>query len=411
MSDREIILGSLTKAARRLRTNRVLEDLGFTFSVFLLFPVALKIWDLFSPFRGKTLVIVLTLWGASLLLYSVHRFVEHQRHPLEQVAAQMDTKAALRDELKTAYWFIAHPRSSDWIDGQISRASKSIGRLNIDRLCPRVIPRTCYITGSLLVILIGLNFLPLPWNHNWIYLEAAPPQDNIDVADAIKRLNEIQKVLHDKVLDNATTDKKLQEAAESLQQGNPADTSAKINEVSEDLQSSADKLNNPESQDEKGAMEQAAQMLKQLSKQIMDQQLKPDGESQPGEGETIVKQVETEDTENTPAEVSQNGSSQPPGQDPSGKPGTGKPPEIPSIENLKVQLEQEQLTSQFDEELKPEDIEKASKQERSKLDYRNVPSDLRAAQKELLNQESIPYQYQQLIRNYFAAIQRPRKEK
>jgi hypothetical protein len=353
----------------------------------------------------------LGLWAAALALYCVVQFIQLKKNSLEDIAAQMDTKAALRDEIKTAYWFIAHPRASDWIDVQISRASKNISRLNIDRLWPRVVPRTCYITASLLAILIGLNFLPLPWNHNWIYLEAAAPQESIELADAIKRLNEIQKVLHDKVLDNATTDKKLQEAAESLQQGDPADTSAKINEVSDDLQSSAEKLNNPESHDEKSAMEQAAQMLKQLSKEIMDQQLKPDGESQPAEGETIVKQVETDDTENTAAEISQNGSSQPPGQDPSGKPGNSKPPEIPSIENLNVRLEQEQLTSQFDQEIKPEDIEKASKQERSKLDYRNVPSDLRAAQKELLNQESIPWGYRQLIRNYFAAIQRPRKEK
>ena len=49
----------------------------------------------------------------------------------------------------------------------------------------------------------------------------------------------------------------------------------------------------------------------------------------------------------------------------------------------------------------------ASKQERSKLDYRNVHSDLSPAQKDVLNQDKVPWELKGLIKNYFEAIRPP----
>ena len=78
---------------------------------------------------------------------------------------------------------------------------------------------------------------------------------------------------------------------------------------------------------------------------------------------------------------------------------------------LDVQLEQEKLTGQPDGGLpKPEKTEEASRQERSKLDYRNVPSDLSPAQKDLLNQDRLPWEYRQLIKQYFEAIRSQQKQ-
>ena len=62
------------------------------------------------------------------------------------------------------------------------------------------------------------------------------------------------------------------------------------------------------------------------------------------------------------------------------------------------------------EDKKPEDIEESSKMERSRLDYRNVKSDLSPAQKDLLNQDRIPWEYRPLIKDYFQAI-RPTAKK
>jgi len=75
-----------------------------------------------------------------------------------------------------------------------------------------------------------------------------------------------------------------------------------------------------------------------------------------------------------------------------------------------VKLQQEKLAGMEDKGAKPEDIEEASKQERSKLDYRNVKSELSPAQKDLLNQDQIPWEYRPLIKNYFQAIRPPVKK-
>ena len=46
----------------------------------------------------------------------------------------------------------------------------------------------------------------------------------------------------------------------------------------------------------------------------------------------------------------------------------------------------------------------ATRQERSSLDYRDIPSELTPAQQELLSRERIPREYQNVIRDYFRAI-------
>jgi hypothetical protein len=74
---------------------------------------------------------------------------------------------------------------------------------------------------------------------------------------------------------------------------------------------------------------------------------------------------------------------------------------------LEVQLEKEALKIDVDAPGSSEankDVEAAGERERSKLDYRNAPSDLTPAQKDLLSQDHIPWERRQLIKNYFQAV-------
>ena len=52
MSDKEIIIASLRRVERRIRTNRLFNELTFSAALFLAVPLVLKIWDLFEPLRG-----------------------------------------------------------------------------------------------------------------------------------------------------------------------------------------------------------------------------------------------------------------------------------------------------------------------------------------------------------------------
>ena len=105
----------------------------------------------------------------------------------------------------------------------------------------------------------------------------------------------------------------------------------------------------------------------------------------------------------------QPGSQEGSGQNPSGAKGGNAPREGAPTE-LEVLLQQQKLEGMQDKGTKPEDIEEASKQERSMLDYRNVQSELSPAQKDLLNQDRIPWEYRPLIKSYFQAIRPPAKK-
>jgi hypothetical protein len=487
MSDRETIIKSLGKIERRVRTNRLFRDLSVGFFLFLLFPLAFKIWDLLSPFRGTTVTVALLVWVSLLAVYSLTRIL--QIGTLEETAAQLDKKIGLCDELKTAYWFITHPRTSEWIDLQLRRASTRVSQLSIDRLYPRVIPPTSYLAAALFALIIGLNFLPLRSNHNWFYLQAAPAfsltdaeqallaqarqllertdqlnktdlaarieqimkdlqEGKIDPAEAIKELEEIQKLLDATNLDTAAIDKKLNElaqdskaseelkdAAEALQGENLEDAAAKMKEAAQELEAAADSLKN---QDQEAAAKalQGAVYLKELADKLQDQEFKEqaakdvqslaqslqnritnpqqaatEGEAKEsgqkdGETQSGLESADGDDTDGAPTEGS--GGAPPTVQD-SGRPRKDAAREGPPTEKLEVQLQQEQLTGQYDQEGNSEGIEQTSKQERSKLDYRNVPTQLSAAERDVLIQKQIPWEYRTLIKQYFAAIQ-PRKK-
>ncbi len=172
MADSEIIIRLLEKVERRLRTNRLFEELTSGLTFFLVFPVALKIWDLFFPLTAKPLAVLVGAWLISLAGYSAWRVL--QQGTLSQVAASIDKKAGLCDEIKTAFWFINNPRPSEWIDVLIQRAAKSMRGLDVNRLYPRSIPRTSYLAATMILVFVGLNFVPASSSHNWLTLQAAP---------------------------------------------------------------------------------------------------------------------------------------------------------------------------------------------------------------------------------------------
>ena len=53
-----------------------------------------------------------------------------------------------------------------------------------------------------------------------------------------------------------------------------------------------------------------------------------------------------------------------------------------------------------------ETIEEASQRERSKLDYKNVRSNLTPAQKDSLNQDPIPFEQRQFVKEFIESLQK-----
>jgi hypothetical protein len=176
-----------------------------------------KLLDFYFLFRGRTVVIFLGLWALATLAWIVAGL--RGKSPLNQVAGKIDSTAHLNDQLKTAYWFIQNPRESQWVDTLIRHAANGIGRLRLDALFPRSFPRTSYLAGGLLFLLVALNFIPLSLNYNWFALQAAPPFRLTD-AERKSLQNALELLERAKAAENAVLAEKIENLIEDLEQGN-----------------------------------------------------------------------------------------------------------------------------------------------------------------------------------------------
>src|SRR6185436_13790132 len=141
-----------------------------------------------------------------------------QKATLEQAAASIDKRAELKDELRTAFWFINNPRPSEWVDAQVRRAASHAQNLNLDVLYPRQIPKSSFISAAMILLFVSLNFVPLPWNHNWLALQAAPAFALSDKEAAI--LKQTEELLRKaEKLKQSDLAEKLEDIVQQLQEG------------------------------------------------------------------------------------------------------------------------------------------------------------------------------------------------
>lgn len=542
MSDQEIIVASLQRVEKRIRTNRLFNELTRGAIFFFSLPLLLKIWDLFEPLRGSTVSVLVGTWILLFGAYVLWR--SSQKGTLDQAAASLDGKAELRDELKTAFWFINNPRPSEWVDAQIHRAARTVQSVNLNTAYPRNIPRMSFVAMAIVLLFVVLNFVPLPWNHNWLAGQAAPAfalnekesailkqteellrkaeklkqsdlaqkledivqqlqEGKIDAQQASQMLDNIQSELEEGNLDAASINEGLEEMAKDLQQSSKTEpagnamqnkqlnlaadelrklaeklglnspeaskemqkslqqaaenTSPGLEDLAKMLKEAAENLKNDQQQGAQQALQNAAQQLDSIEQRIQSQDLKnmaskqiqslkdslqqrqqsggqrggqqqqastkgqgAQGQKpQPGQADANNQGQPQDGSEGEPSDQAsenngQSGAPIPGGNDgnglmPSGK-GGGDAPKEGAPTKLDVKLQQEKVAGMADGGEKPEDIEEISKQERSRLDYRNVKSDLSPAQKDLLNQDRIPWEYRPLIKSYFQAI-RPAAKK
>jgi len=280
-------------------------------------------------------------------------------------------------------------------------------------------------------------------NHNWLMLQAAPSDSTLgkltgdaplDREAILKALREVAEKLRESELLRETADdlangdiegaandlRKLAEEIGNATSDQIADFKAAMAaaaatqkdkaELEPALQEMTDTSETAEDTGIYEEMMQTAQALQELAEKLKT--AAQDGESyQTGKA---TDQTQTNETvqlsDSGPGELKQSNSTGPGG-------GSNAPPgglsELPtSLEaKLKLDVKLEAEAVQGFEANKPqpkdkdeEEVSQATKKERSKVDYRNVPSDLSPAQKDLLNQDHVPWEYRALIKGYFQAI-------
>jgi hypothetical protein len=437
MSDTEIILQLLRRVEWRVRANRLLRDFMLAASTALALIIALRVWDLFSPLKSTTFALFGTACAVVLAGYFVWRLRE--RSSLDQAAASIDLKAGLNDEIKTAFWFIRNPRASVWVDTQLHRAARKAVKIDVRRAYPGTIPSTFYMAAAMVLIFIALHFVVLPRRSDAVRVPEGIPQTAVNKTVDVKAINagldeiaeQLRKSEKLKAVAEALLERRLDDAAgelrrvsaelgsespESLQAMQESMRAAAGNQreglkpLTEDLTEAARALMNKNVAGTQEGLEDIAQDLEGLEEEIYAQESTLDqlakGNERRGEQDGHVAGAPIPDTRDFPQ-----ASSSPDGLGASGGKAEPGPRQGPPT-TLEVQLQEEGLKGLPTAGINRIDVEEASRQERSKLDYRNVASELTAAQKDVLNQEDMPWQYRPLIKTYFESIvQSPTKSK
>jgi hypothetical protein len=437
MSDREVIIQLLRNVEWRLRANRLLHETASGLTAILLFLVAIKVFNFWIPLPSWAFSSVLAV---SAIVFAVYVFVRSRnKAALEATAVSLDLKAGLNDEIKTALWFIKNPRSSEWVDWQIRRAAHKAAKIDAYRTFPTILPRSAYMAAAVAMVLVGLNLIALPGAS-----PAAPESArsrNASLADSLllQEINagldeiasELRKSERLAPVADALTDRRLADAANEFRKVG-AELSGESAQALEDIQASmeaaaarntrealqplaaglaeaAKALMNKDTASAQEGIEDIAQDLEDLDEEIYKQESPRDqlaaGNERRGEQDGHVPGAPIPDQRDFAQETSSSDGLGASGGNAEPGPRRGAPT------TLDVKLEQEAMQGLPDAGISRIEVEEASRRERSKLDYRESPSDLTAAQKDALIHDSLPWKYRPIIKNYFQTIQEPAQNK
>ena len=502
-TDRERVVRALTRVARRLRLARVTRDLLRGFTLSLAVPIAVSVLYRFIDMPDAVVLALLGIWLLGFGAYAVRALT--RPGTLGAAAASADRKAALHDELTTAYWFQRANESSDWIALQQHRAAGSADALDVDRLYVWSMPRRVRTTVGLLCLLIVLNLLPLSWTRGW--LQAGPPpvlalsqseqmmlseiermlseaavaqgtelspemrealaelrQGQLTQEQALAALEKLQAMLDgelDALLDsmaealesaNATlaealSDGDLQRVADQLRALVEQMTDAEreqlqaalreMAELAEDAGSDlAEDLAEAAEQLEQGndaaaeAMEQLAQELEQLAQQHEGQEIRQAAaegleqlqqalgeelselqsaeQGKPGESQAAgMPQRGPADQDSMPVQAAESGAqSSQQGQGALSARGAGDEIDYGAPTGLEVELLPEimELAPEPDDDPGRRLIDQPSQAEESKLAYEPVEPDLTYGEADMLDADTIPLSYRDLVKRYFQAV-------
>jgi hypothetical protein len=215
MKDSEIIFGVLHGIGRRLWVGRALQEVFFGLCVLLFFLIAFRLAGAVQPSGIPATGIPVWLpVGAALggfAAYLVWRI--SRRITLSQAAAQADTRAALRDELKSAYWFVSHSEQSPFIDTQVARAAATAGRLDLRVIVPARPPASLWAVAALGALFAFVSWL-VPQMSPWWDASAAPAPSQAQQQD-------LRELLRDAPRDAEV--EKLDQALQTLQRADATD--------------------------------------------------------------------------------------------------------------------------------------------------------------------------------------------
>ncbi|MFQ5742106.1 MAG: hypothetical protein ACE5HV_00815 [Acidobacteriota bacterium] len=204
-SDRKAILSTLRGVDRRMRLNRGLEDLTRGVCVLLLALLGLRLLRWLLSVGRPSLWAIGGIWLAGLCFFLVWDL--HRHRALARAAGIADKRGDLKDELKTAYWFLRGGEPSPWVQLLVRRAAGTAAALAPERLVPTLVPRSFPLALGLSALVGVFLWLPLDGPDPALATPAASPHSLTE--DESERAQEVQELL---------------ERAELLEESGQADT-------------------------------------------------------------------------------------------------------------------------------------------------------------------------------------------
>ena len=218
MKEHEIIIGVLRDLGRRLRIARAIREAAFGFCVVLF---CLVCYQLIEPALVSGLPSAGTAIRISLLAIFAAVAVEVLAHgarrvSIGQAAAAADARAHLKDELKSAHWFMSEGPTSPFAELQVQRAAATAAGLDLAVLAPRALPRNALLAGGLGLVLAVLVWMTPQLSRSWDSGLEAGPAEHRESADLRSLLKDAPHEAEIVKLDLAL--RKLQQAGGSAEE-------------------------------------------------------------------------------------------------------------------------------------------------------------------------------------------------
>ena len=198
--------------------------------------------------------------------------------------------------------------------------------------------------------------------------------------------------------------KELSEAAEGLEQGNEAAAQEAMEQLAQELEQLAQQQQGQEMR--QAAAEGLEQLQQALNEEANEMQSAENG--RPGESQAAgMPQPGPADQDSMPVQAADSGAQSPQqGQGDLSAPGAGDEIEYGTPTGLEVELLPElmELAPEPNDEPGQQLIDQPSPAEQSKLAYEPVEAGLTYGEADLLDADTIPLSYRDLVRRYFRAV-------
>jgi hypothetical protein len=151
MSDREILFRWLATVAARVGWTRRLPELGRLACALVALRLLAEVLEVLAVPPSVRSVLVPLLVIAALAVVALFAWRLTRPTTLAQAAWAADTRADLKDEIKSAHWFAQGPARDALVELLLARAARTAQRLDVRRLFPLGLPRSALAALALAV--------------------------------------------------------------------------------------------------------------------------------------------------------------------------------------------------------------------------------------------------------------------